>query len=76
LGELAEIKDRRLKLRRLDEYLKAESAILAGQEYVIGDRHLRRADLKYVKKQIDDLLTELQASDSSRGRTKRAVFIQ
>jgi hypothetical protein len=62
--------------RRLNEYLKAESAILCGQEYVIGDRHLRRPDLKYVQQQIKDLLTELQAADSSRGRNKRAVFIE
>lgn len=67
---------KRLTLDRLREYLKAESAILCGQAYTIGDRSLTRADLKFVQKQIDDLLTQLQASDSSRGRTKRAVFVE
>lgn len=65
-----------IKLERLRQYLNAERAVLTGQEYQIGDRSLRRADLKYIQSQIADLLVELQAADSSRGRTKRAVFIE
>lgn len=65
-----------MKMERLRQYLNAEQAILSGaQEYTIGDRQLRRADLKYIQSQIADLLVELQAADSTRGRTKRAVFV-
>ena len=34
---------------QLDAYLAAETAILSGQEYVIGNRRLRRADLATVQ---------------------------
>jgi hypothetical protein len=36
-------------------YYKAEEAILTGQEYRIGTRSLRRADLGEVSKMIADL---------------------
>lgn len=61
--------------KRLREYLKAEEAILSGaQSYQIGDRSLTRANLKEIREEIDNLLTELAAADAGRGRTKRAVF--
>jgi hypothetical protein len=34
---------------QLDAYLAAETAILGGQEYVIGSRRLKRADLAAVQ---------------------------
>jgi hypothetical protein len=34
---------------QLDAYLAAEIAILSGQEYVIGTRRLKRADLAAVQ---------------------------
>ena len=34
---------------QLDAYLAAEIAILGGQEYVIGSRRLKRADLAAVQ---------------------------
>jgi hypothetical protein len=34
---------------QLDAYLAAETAILSGQEYVIGTRRLKRADLAAVQ---------------------------
>jgi len=34
---------------QLDAYLAAETAILSGQEYVIGSRRLKRADLAAVQ---------------------------
>lgn len=70
MGEL-----KHLKMERLQQYLAAERAILLGQEYRLGDRLLRRADLKQVRLEIDTLTAELEAADSSRGKTKRAVFI-
>lgn len=65
--------EREMTRRRLEEYLRAESAILAGQSYTIGDRSLTRADLKAVQEKIEDLLTELNAV--GRVSTKRVVFI-
>lgn len=66
---------KKIKMERLKQYLAAESAVLAGQEYRVGDRLLRRADLKQIRLEIDTLMAELAAADSSRGRTKQAVFI-
>ena len=41
---------------RLQIYLAAEKAILEGaQDYKIGNRYLRRADLKEVRDEIDTL---------------------
>ena len=34
---------------QLDAYLAAETAILSGQEYAIGSRRLKRADLASVQ---------------------------
>ena len=34
---------------QLDAYLAAETAILSGQEYAIGTRRLKRADLSMVQ---------------------------
>ena len=65
--------EREMTRRRLEEYLRAESAILAGQSYTIGDRSLTRADLKAVQEKIEGLLTELNSV--GRVSTKRVVFI-
>jgi len=56
---------------KLDEYLAAETAILSGQSYKIGERELRRADLAAIQAGIDTWnkrVTELQASASGRRR--------
>ena len=34
---------------KLAEYLAAESAVLSGQDYTIGSRRLRRADLLEIR---------------------------
>lgn len=36
-------------------YLAAEAKILGGQSYVIGDRHLTRADLAEVRRERKEL---------------------
>ena len=65
-----------MQRERLQQYLDAERAILSGQEYTIGDRRLRRADVQYVQQQIENLLVELNTTEFRRGMTKRAVFIE
>ena len=59
--------------QRLELYYKAEEAILAGQSYSIGSRSLTRANLAWVKGQIDMLetkLASLKSSDAGRGRRR------
>lgn len=63
----------RLK-RRLNLYLDAEEKILNGQEYVIGNRRLRRADLSEVSRIIDDLTDEINALESTGGSRRAVVF--
>ena len=64
-------KDEKLKRaeRRLGLYYEAEEAILTGQEYTIGTRRLRRADLKEVQsmiKQLENEVGSLQGSGKNR----------
>lgn len=47
--------------KRLDLYYKAEEAILTGQEYTIGSKRLRRADLADVQAMIKTLEKEVQS---------------
>lgn len=56
---------------RLDQYLAAEEAILAGQSYKIGERQLNRANLAEVQAGIkiwDQRVTEKAAGASGRSR--------
>lgn len=71
---------RQLQRERLKKYLEAEEAILLNQEYTIGQRTYRRADLDIVRKMINALLDSgvtLEDDDFSiyEGRQARAVFI-
>lgn len=38
---------------QLEKYLAAEEAVLSGQEYRIGTRMLKRADLEFIQAGID-----------------------
>lgn len=58
---------------KLQLYLTAEEAVLSGQEYVIGTRRLRRADLEQIREGIkywDDKAKELAASAQRRPRVR------
>lgn len=55
-------------------YLEAERKILSGQEYEIGNRKLRRADLNAVRVAINDLVDEIEMLESPQGRRKAVVF--
>lgn len=54
---------------RLDAYLKAESQILTSQEYWMGTKRLRRADLEDVQKNIKELQKEISRLESG-GKNK------
>ena len=56
---------------QLDAYLAAETAVLGGQEYEIGGRRLRRADLRTIQAGItlwNQRVQDLSARSSGRGR--------
>ena len=60
---------------RLQNYLDAEAAVLRGQEYQLGSRRLRRADLSSIRQAICDLQDDIAAEEAVGGRTRRVVFI-
>lgn len=57
--------------RRLELYYKAEEAILTGQEYTIGTKRLRRADLEDVQAMIRSLENDVKSLES--GGKNRAL---
>ena len=64
---------------RLSAYYEAELAVLSGQEYRIGTRMLRRADLDQIRSAINELeklvqQLEAQANGNTVGRTRRVVL--
>ena len=65
---------------RLDLYLAAETKILKGQEYTIGDgstaRKLRRADLAEVRAEIRQLSADLGAAQARETRARRVLYIR
>lgn len=62
---------------RLEEYLRAEQAILQGaQSYQIGSRSLTRANLSEIRAAIAELSAELKATEGVvYGKARRVVFI-
>lgn len=51
---------------RLNMYLAAEQAILEGaQEYQIGSRRLKRADLSEIRKEIEALTKDIDELESA-----------
>ncbi|HNU12211.1 MAG TPA: hypothetical protein PKJ45_12750 [Rubrivivax sp.] len=63
---------------RLDAYLAAETKILRGQEYVIGQgetaRRLRRADLAEITKTIADLQRQIDEIDNAAAGRRRVLY--
>lgn len=57
--------------KRLELYYKAEEAILTGQEYTLGTKRLRRADLEDVQAMI--LKLEKQVKSLKSGGKNRAL---
>lgn len=55
---------------RLEAYYAAELAVLSGQEYRIGSRSMRRADLSEIREAIsslESLVTDLEAKAAGKG---------
>lgn len=69
---LSEIKKQRLERykERLTMYYQAEEAVLLNQEYKIGTRSLRRADLSTIREAIEELESQIAALESTGGKNK------
>jgi hypothetical protein len=61
---------------RLQQYIDSEASILSGaQEYIIGSRRLRRADLAEISQMIKYLEKEVAAEESkTSGRGRNRTF--
>lgn len=64
---------------RLNAYYEAELAVLSGQEYRIGSRNLRRADLQEIRSAINELeklvqQLEDQVNSNTANRVRRVVL--
>ncbi len=60
--------------KRLELYYKAEEAILTGQEYTIGTKRLRRADLEDVQAMIKQLENDVESLQThGKNRALRGV---
>lgn len=68
--------ERTLKIKeRLDAYYEAELEVLSGQEYTIGSRKLRRADLPEIRQAIKDLeVAYSEAQRMARGQGQRRSY--
>lgn len=61
---------------RLELYIDCERKLLMGaEEYQIGDRRLKRANLSEVRKAIDDLQEQIKLLELKHGRIKRIVLM-
>lgn len=60
---------------RLAMYYKAEEAVLLNQEYTIGSRSLKRADLATIRGAIKELESQVSMLESSGGKNKAGRFL-
>lgn len=74
---MTEVKKKRLERykERLDMYYAAEEAVLRGQEYHIGTRSLKKADLATIRAAIDDLEDEIVALEAAGGKRFAGRFV-
>lgn len=55
---------------RLARYVAAETAILSGQSYRIGERQLTRAELAEVRAEIRELAGQIARAESAASGTR------
>lgn len=61
--------------RRLEMYYAAEEAVLLNQEYRIGTRSLKRADLSAIRAAIKDLENQVAALETTGGKNFAGRFV-
>lgn len=59
---------------RLEMYIQAEEAVLLNQEYTIGTKSLKRADLGTIRAAIKDLEKQIELLENG-GKNKAFRFI-
>lgn len=59
---------------RLKMYYEAEEAVLLNQEYTIGTKSLKRADLSSIRSAIKDLETQIMLLEGG-GKNKAFRFV-
>lgn len=55
---------------RLKIYYEAEEAVLLNQEYTIGTKSLKRADLSTIRAAIKDLEGQIETLEANGGKNK------
>lgn len=73
---LSRVKQERLERlkKRLNLYYEAEEAVLLNQEYVIGTKSLKRADLSTIRVTIKDIEKQVEQLEAG-GRKFAGRFI-
>lgn len=74
MGKLQKERLERYK-KRLQMYYEAEEAVLLNQEYTIGTKSLKRADLSTIRAAIKDLESQIEALENTGGRNKAFRFL-
>ena len=74
---MTEVKKKRLERykERLDMYYAAEEAVLRGQEYHIGTRSLKRADLASIRAMIKELEDQISSLEAAGGKRFAGRFV-
>ena len=55
--------------------VEMEEAVLLNQEYTIGTKSLKRADLSTIRAAIKELEGQIEALESTGGKNKAARFL-
>jgi len=74
MGKLQKERLERCK-KRLSMYYEAEEAVLLNQEYTIGTKSLKRADLSTIRAAIKDLEGQIEALENTGGKNKAFRFL-
>lgn len=74
---MTKIKKERLERykKRLAMYYEAEEAVLSGQEYKIGTRSLKMADLSTIRSAIGELEGQIESLEVNGGKIKTFRFL-
>lgn len=74
MGKLQNERLERYK-KRLEMYYEAEEAVLTNQEYTIGTKSMKRADLSTIRAAIKDLEKQIEALEANGGKNKAFRFL-
>ena len=74
---LTELQKKRLERykKRLEMYYEAEEAVLLNQEYTIGTKSLKRADLSTIRAAIKYMEKQIETLEANDGKNKAGRFI-